>query len=78
MTFLEAQNIVVHKKSYDESGAQLGEDEKKQLDAQIQEIATGEDPVGRLSSAIAPEIFGHEDIKRCENTMQYVAEFALL
>jgi len=66
MTFLEAQNIVVHKKSYDESGAQLGEDEKKRLDAQIQEIATGEDPVGRLSSAIAPEIFGHEDIKRCE------------
>merc|ERR1719276_63428 len=28
------------------------------------EVATGDDPVGRLSSSIAPEIYGHEDIKR--------------
>ena len=64
-TFVEAQNIIIHKKSYDDSiSGSLSEDERIKLDEQIQEIATGEDPVGTLSSAIAPEIFGHEDIKR--------------
>ncbi|KAL7536153.1 LOW QUALITY PROTEIN: hypothetical protein ACHAWF_011224 [Thalassiosira exigua] len=64
-TFLEAQNIIVHKKSYDESGnGHLSEEERTRLDAQIDEIARGDDPVGSLSSAIAPEIFGHPDVKR--------------
>mmetsp|Transcript_44388 Transcript_44388/g.79633 ORF Transcript_44388/g.79633 Transcript_44388/m.79633 type:complete len:912 (-) Transcript_44388:151-2886(-) len=64
-TFLEAQNVLVHKKSYDESGySHLSEEEKIKLDEQIKEIAHGDDPVGMLSGAIAPEIFGHEDIKR--------------
>eukprot|EP00557_Chaetoceros_sp_GSL56_P012264 CAMPEP_0176484524 /NCGR_PEP_ID=MMETSP0200_2-20121128/4503_1 /TAXON_ID=947934 /ORGANISM="Chaetoceros sp., Strain GSL56" /LENGTH=865 /DNA_ID=CAMNT_0017881009 /DNA_START=61 /DNA_END=2658 /DNA_ORIENTATION=+ len=65
MTFLEAQHIIVHKKSYDDSIADsLSEEAKAKLDNEIMEIATGEDPVGRLSSSIAPEIYGHEDIKR--------------
>ena len=38
--------------------------ERAKVDAQIMEIATCDDPVGALSSSIAPEIFGHEDIKR--------------
>jgi DNA replication licensing factor MCM7 len=64
-SFLEAQNIIVHKKSYDESGnSHLSDEERARLDAQIAEIAHGDDPVGTLSSSIAPEIFGHEDIKR--------------
>mgnify|MGYP000078089169 CR=1 FL=1 len=64
-TFLEAQNVLLHKKSYDESGSgHLGDEEKVKLEEQIKEIAHGDDPVGTLSSAIAPEIFGHEDIKR--------------
>ena len=64
-TFLEAHNIIVHKKSYDDSLADaLGEDDRKRLDDQIMDICTGDDPVGRLSSAIAPEIYGHGDIKR--------------
>ena len=64
-TFLEAQNVIVHKKSYDDSGnAHLSDEEKVKVDEQIHEIAHGDDPVGTLSSAIAPEIFGHEDIKR--------------
>jgi DNA replicative helicase MCM subunit Mcm2 (Cdc46/Mcm family) len=64
-TFLEAQNIVVHKKSYDDSASSyLSEEEKAKLDEEIRVIATGDDPVGMLSTAIAPEIFGHEDIKR--------------
>lgn len=64
-TFVEAQNIIVHKKSYDDSISEsLAEEERLKLEEQIREIATGDDPVGALSSAIAPEIFGHEDIKR--------------
>ncbi|KAK1747632.1 DNA replication licensing factor MCM7 [Skeletonema marinoi] len=64
-TFVEAQNIIVHKKSYDDSiSGSLAEEERLKLEEQIREIATGDDPVGTLSSAIAPEIFGHEDIKR--------------
>lgn len=64
-TFVEAQNIIVHKKSYDDSISEsLAEEERVKLEEQIREIATGDDPVGSLSSAIAPEIFGHEDIKR--------------
>jgi len=64
-TYLEAQNIVVHKKSYDESLLDsLSEEESVKLDAEIVEVATGDDPIGRLSSSLAPEIFGHEDIKR--------------
>lgn len=64
-TYLEAQNINVHKKSYDDSIADsLSSEQKKMLEEQIAEIARGDDPVGKLSSSIAPEIYGHEDIKR--------------
>lgn len=64
-TYLEAQNIVVSKKSYDDSMADsLSEEARKKLDDEILNIATGEDPIGRLSSSLAPEIYGHEDIKR--------------
>lgn len=64
-TFLEAQNIIVHKKSYDESMADsLPAAERTKLDEEIINIASGEDPVGKLASSIAPEIWGHEDIKR--------------
>ena len=60
-TYLEAQNIIVHKKSYDESLLDsLSEEESAKLDAEIMEIATSEDPIGKLASSIAPEIFGHE------------------
>jgi len=64
-TFLDANNIIVHKKSYDESLLDsLSEEESAKLDADIMAVATGEDPIGLLSASIAPEIFGHEDIKR--------------
>jgi DNA replicative helicase MCM subunit Mcm2 (Cdc46/Mcm family) len=63
--FLEAQHLVVHKRSYDESLLDsLSEEESALLDAEIVQVATSEDPIGILSSSIAPEIFGHEDIKR--------------
>eukprot|EP00804_Cyclotella_cryptica_P020614 CCRYP_003441-RA/>CCRYP_003441-RA protein AED:0.09 eAED:0.09 QI:12/1/0.66/1/1/1/3/138/902 len=64
-SFLEAQNIIIHKKSYEEDSSDyLSEEEKQRMDREIHAISNGEDPVGTLSSAIAPEIFGHEDIKR--------------
>lgn len=63
--FLEAQHLQVHKKSFDESLLDsLSEEESNQLDSEIQQVATSEDPIGILSSSIAPEIFGHADIKR--------------
>jgi len=66
-TFLEAQNIMVHKKSYDDTSASfdgMNEEERVKFNNDIMAVATGEDPIGSLSSSIAPEIFGHEDIKR--------------
>jgi DNA replication licensing factor MCM7 len=64
-SFLEAQNIVIHKKSYEEDSSDyMTEEEKEKMDQEIHDIAHGDDPVGTLSGAIAPEIFGHEDIKR--------------
>jgi DNA replication licensing factor MCM7 len=64
-TYLEAQHMVVHKQSYDSVEENQGDSEESLLlDAAIDEIAHGEDPIGRLSASIAPEIFGHEDIKR--------------
>ena len=63
--FLEAQHILVHKKSYEESLMDtLSEEERAKMDADVLDIAMSEDPIGRLSASIAPEIFGHEDIKR--------------
>ena len=56
---------MVHKKSFDESGvSQLSDEERAKLDEDISEIARGDDPVGALSTVIAPEIFVHEDINR--------------
>jgi DNA replication licensing factor MCM7 len=64
-TFLEAQNIIVHKKSFDDPiSNSLSEEERKKVDDEVLNIATGENPMRALSSAIAPEIFGHDDIKR--------------
>lgn len=63
--YLEAQHIKLHKKSFDESLMdQLSETESSQLDRDIQMVATSEDPIGILAGSIAPEIFGHDNIKR--------------
>jgi len=58
-TYLEAMRITVHKKSYDNK-----ESSSDAMVRKVLEIASGEDPVGRLARSIAPEIFGHEDVKR--------------
>jgi DNA replication licensing factor MCM7 len=64
-TYLEARNIIVHKKSFDESVlGSLSEEDTIKLETDIAKVSTGDDPIAALASAIAPEIFGHEDIKR--------------
>lgn len=62
-TYLEAHNIAVHKKSFDEFDS-MSEEESARVEEEIRNVAHGEDPIGSLASAIAPEIFGHDDIKR--------------
>ena len=63
-TYLEVQNMMLHKKSYDDADESLSPTEKMELDAAIHEVTQSTDPIGRLARSIAPEIFGHEDIKR--------------
>jgi DNA replication licensing factor MCM7 len=63
--FLEAQHMQVHKKSMEESLLDsLDDQESTRLDSDIRSVARSDDPIGILSKSIAPEIFGHEDIKR--------------
>ena len=63
-TYLEVQNMLLHKKSYDDADETLSPMEKLELDTAIHEVTQSNDPIGRLARSIAPEIFGHEDIKR--------------
>lgn len=63
-TYLEVQNMVMHKKSYDDADESLTPAEKLELDSAIHDVTQSPDPIGRLARSIAPEIFGHEDIKR--------------
>ena len=63
--FVEAQHLQIHKKSLDESLLDsMDEQESSRLDSDIRQVANSNDPIGILSKSIAPEIFGHEDIKR--------------
>ena len=65
--FLDAQNLSVHKKSFDETSHNkegMTEEDLLMLDASIRRVMQMNDPVGILSKSIAPEIFGHADIKR--------------
>ena len=57
-TFLEAMSVDKEKKNYSEIEA----DDK--VDALIDDVADSPDAYSRLSRSIAPEIFGHEDVKR--------------
>jgi DNA replication licensing factor MCM7 len=61
-TYLEAQHILVHQPSYDD--ARLDRRRSAADAVEVHAIATGPDPVGRLAASLAPEIFGHLDIKR--------------
>jgi DNA replication licensing factor MCM7 len=62
-TYLDAQVITVHKKSYDDR-SDVDEETNAAITRKVESVAFGDDPVGRLARSIAPEIFGHNDVKR--------------
>ncbi len=57
-TYLEAQAIRQHKKKYDQS--ELGD----LVESEIMQIRNSGDTYNRLAKSIAPEIYGHEDVKK--------------
>ena len=57
-TYLDAQHVHQLKKSYDEMEL------TPEIAAQIDELRTDSFPYTRLANSIAPEIYGHEDVKR--------------
>eukprot|EP01035_Chromulina_nebulosa_P017145 gene17145-22659_t len=59
-TFIEAYYIQKQKLTYDD----LGSETELSADHIVREIASQPDPYSRLASSIAPEIFGHEDVKK--------------
>ncbi|PVU97168.1 hypothetical protein BB561_000720 [Smittium simulii] len=59
-TLLEAHNIELHKKQYSDMVSSTS----TQIDEKINEIAKNSDALGQLSNSLAPEIYGHDDVKR--------------
>jgi DNA replication licensing factor MCM7 len=57
-TFLQATSVKRHKKSYSDMTL------TPEMQESIREAAATPDIYSRLASSIAPEIFGHEDVKR--------------
>ncbi|CAM9138721.1 unnamed protein product [Ectocarpus sp. 12 AP-2014] len=57
-TFLQAQHIFRHKKSYDEMEVSAS------MEAAVDEAAEDPEVFSKLARSIAPEIYGHEDIKK--------------
>mmetsp|Transcript_5081 Transcript_5081/g.7769 ORF Transcript_5081/g.7769 Transcript_5081/m.7769 type:complete len:734 (+) Transcript_5081:104-2305(+) len=62
-TFVEAMGVFKHKLGY-EDVLQQGESESGDIQIEISEVANDPDPYSRLAGSIAPEIFGHEDVKK--------------
>jgi len=58
-TFLEAQRVVLLNKSEDEEI-----EDKEMNDAELADLFAEKDLYDRLALSIAPEIYGHEDIKK--------------
>jgi len=59
-TYLEASAIAKQKETYEK----LGQDLNVETQKAIKEIGQDHDPYSRLASSIAPEIYGHEDVKK--------------
>jgi DNA replication licensing factor MCM7 len=57
-TYLEAQSVKQLKKQY--STMEM----TPEIDAAIADLRNGHDVYNKLASSIAPEIFGHEDVKK--------------
>ena len=59
-TYLECMSVDRHKKSY----VELGKEISPQLESQIDMAAEDPNIYAKLASSIAPEIYGHEDVKK--------------
>ena len=59
-TYLEASSIAKQKMTYEKLGQALDADTQQA----IRDICQDQDPYSRLAASIAPEIFGHEDVKK--------------
>ncbi|GBG28013.1 DNA replication licensing factor, putative [Hondaea fermentalgiana] len=59
-TYLDCMQIVRHKKTY----AQLGDELSPEMEDEVDELADDENVYDKLARSIAPEIFGHEDVKK--------------
>ena len=57
-TYIEAMSIEKHKLSYGDIGQTV------ESEAVVRKIASDPDVYNRLASSIAPEIYGHEDVKK--------------
>ena len=57
-TYLEAQSMEKHKKSYMDFTPDV------ELQARIEEMQTTDDLYTKMAQSIAPEIFGHDDVKK--------------
>ncbi|CAN0344498.1 unnamed protein product [Pylaiella littoralis] len=57
-TYLHAQHIFRHKKSYEEMEVTAA------MEAEVDEAAEDPEVFSKLARSIAPEIYGHEDIKK--------------
>ena len=57
-TYIDATDVKKDKQGYDEAAKKVGAHRR------VQEVARGVSPYHQLASSIAPEIFGHEDVKK--------------
>jgi len=57
-TYLEAQHVEKHKKSYTDHTP------SEEMRQKVLEATRGEDLYHKMAQSIAPEIFGHEDVKK--------------
>lgn len=60
-TFIEALHIRKEKETYAEQASKLSAEERSEIE---ELLASGDSVYSRLAKSIAPEIYGHEDVKK--------------
>ncbi|KAJ1911239.1 DNA replication licensing factor MCM7 [Mycoemilia scoparia] len=59
-TYMEVQHVNPLKRQYEKLATQI----TPEVEAQLSELSQSEDVYTRMANAIAPEIYGHEDVKK--------------